>query len=762
MAAPEKPAVRQTPLSKTAEPGARVTLGGPDVSFAPLSGLSVHRATDLARLPQVLAGGNRGRSTEALLADPRTWDVEPGDILTDGNRYRFDGHQTSSGLRLVVNDFSPAAFAGAVSLDRRPSPMERPPEARVNVADQPAGPETPDLQQTRLTSDQAISLLRSFSEKRQPRIDLERDERIAKMLGGANAFLDTLVQEAPDSDFHHKGNIRLAEGTIIAPNHDRYEGLLFPHDLYFMSKAFRDTPNGRAAVESSLDNIANVYDEYGIIPQYTALSGMNAPARPVYISTAWEWFITHPERNSEIIQAKFARYMEIGAQEHVNIWNNPADRTASGIGNNHTMVPGFEWLRLAAEKDSGDNYQRVRTIGTDKFGSRFGYNEDVTFPLDLELILLRSKAILSQASDMLGRDFGGRSSQQWADDTVAMADELIRTHRDPESGTLFDFNTATEERNKVETIAQGWGLWAGLFTGDDALSIIGHLPYLESGYGLLTMNVNDLIKPLSPDDLGTSPIDPRLHRAVLGLHARQNWDAKIFSPEVMATTEGVIDNYILLGNKDISVSDRLATTRLMISTVQNNLHAQIDNFLKTGKFPEKLTEHGTEDTGEYQYEHQQGGLGWSAAHAKLNAEVYLPILYRAEDALQALVDDGKGAVARGVNLTEIRDEVLAKLRVKYTMQPRQREAARRLASEVRNIGVINPEEQALVDDLLHFARGDSSDLGVIADGKHFLSDHGVVVALPAHEMSDIELQDEKAVVAGTPTGGVVVDFLRAA
>ena len=217
-----------------------------------------------------------------------------------------------------------------------------------------------------------------------------------------------------------------------------------------------------------------------------------------------------------------------------------------------------------------------------------------------------------------------------------------------------------------------------------------------------------------------------------------------------------------MGNKDISVSDRLAITRFMISTVQNNLHAQIKNYLATGKFAEKLTEDGREDTGVYNYEHQASGLGWSAAHAKLNAEVYLPILYRAEDALQTLVDNGKGDVARGIKLTEIRDEVVAKLRVKYTMQPRQREAARRLASEVQNIGVITSEEQALAEDLIQFARGDSSDLGVIADGKHFLSDHGVVVALPVHEVSDLEIQDEVAAIASAPTGGVVVDFLRAA
>lgn len=513
-----------------------------------------------------------------------------------------------------------------------------------------------------LSAEQAIAKLYSYLDKPQPRYDLEHDWSVKILRDGIQGFKIYNTHRQPGNDYSEAGNGAIGLGDnrpFRVPNHNRYP-LLFPHDTRVMSLPDEFTPQGRELTESALDKMVHLYNEYGIIPNYNAQSGLNVPARPVFLSTAYEWYITHPEKADQRVKDKFRDYMVVGAAEHDRIWNNQRDFTGA-MGTSHAMVPGYQWLRKAGDMDTGNNgYNSSRVIGWDESTTRFGGREDAYLPVCLNAQLYRNKLILAFAAEELGMPLRGRDAEGWKQAAKEMGEEMYAQQFDPARGIHVDRDFEYNERSQIVTLASAWTLFAGLPTGKDALSTIGQLTYLDNGNGLLTTHPSDAVGSVSADRLRAAGADERTIKKNLQFHQSRNWDERIWPIEETAANEGLI-NYILSNDKGLSIQERLAANRFAQKIVHDQLQHQVDQFLKTGKFGEKYLANGEIDHGAHQYEPQEDGLGATTALAELNIELFLPVLYRSEDALLGALESGE----RDVDLTGIRMKVTRELQRKH-------------------------------------------------------------------------------------------------
>lgn len=488
----------------------------------------------------------------------------------------------------------------------------------------------------RLFAAEAREKIRAFVDKKEEPLSLESAD-IQDMLNGVGKFKKYNVHEQINDDFDGNGAYGLGEGKFRVPNHDRYP-FLFPHDLYFMAKADQGTQEGRELTESALDKISTFYEKHRIIPNYTAQSALIASARPLFLPTVWEWYQAHPEKDTPEIKEKLLHYVEVGASEHDNVWNNKTDKTGQ-IGTKHHVVAGYGWLRSYGDRDAGDNYQASRESGWDRSHTRFGGQERDYLAQDLQPMLAKGKQIVADAMGVLAvEEIAGRTRTDWAYDAAENRLDIQNHHFDAATGNSLDVNYRTGERSNIETIASAWMLWGDVATGEQALSIMGNLMRLDSGHGLMVTHPDDLPKIVSDEALITAGVHATVRPAVHALQKEANWDAKIWPNELMIVTEGSLNYIRKRGGHDhgLSSADRLALTRFNIKLVQDEIRTQAAIFKENnGKFAEKWRPDGKDDNGHYTYEPQANGLGWSAALAELNVKRYLPELRYWEGVFEA-------------------------------------------------------------------------------------------------------------------------------
>ena len=500
--------------------------------------------------------------------------------------------------------------------------------------------DTPEAAQG-FSASQAKELLRDYANRKEKRLDIEHDPDIQDLIEGVERFKKYNVHEQIHDDPQETGAIGLGPGYFRVPNHDRYP-FLFLHDFYFMSKGDKDTKEGRELIESGLDKLVFLYDQYKMFPNFSGFSALNASARPLFIPTVMEWYKSHPEKDSKEVKEKFKNYMNVGADEHDNIWNNHDDLKKS-IGTNHHMVAGYRWLRRAGDKDIGEQYNASREIGWDESHGRFGGSEDAVFPICMNAILVKNKMLLAEAAKILDTEtLGGRTAEEWMQQASEMNADINELFYDPDRGTFFDYDFEDMKQRQELTLASAWTLYSDTATGEQALSVIGNLLHLDSGNGLTVTAMKDHQKDPSDDELKNAGLHPKTFKAIHRLNKPANWDGNVWPPELIATTEGML-NYIRFrkeGDKGLNPKDRLAITRFAISQIHNQLRVQMKIFKeKNGKFPEKWRADGTDDNGHYHYEPQENGIGWSATLAELNVKVFLPELYRLEDELALMTGE---------------------------------------------------------------------------------------------------------------------------
>ncbi len=384
----------------------------------------------------------------------------PADFSLNGERYSLDGIGTAH-LGVAFRDTALGGFPHGLPIPRTDNAAEvviPPADRREKV-------------KHRLSAEQATAKLYSYIDKPQARYDLKQDWSIQVLKDGIKDFTGYNKHRQPENDYSEAGNGAIGFGDdkeYRVPNHNRYP-LLFPHDTRVMSLPDAFTPEGRELTESALDKMVHLYSEYGIIPNYNAQSGLNVPARPVFLSTAFEWYMTHPEKDSKHVKAKFKDYMIVGAAEHEHIWNNQRDLTGA-MGTSHAMVPGYTWLRKAGDMDTGNNaYNASRVIGWDESTTRFGGREDMYLPVCINAQLYRNKLILAFASEELGMPLRGRDAEGWRQTAKEMREEMYAQQFDPARGIHVDRDFEYNERSPIVTLASAWTLLAGLPIGKEAL-----------------------------------------------------------------------------------------------------------------------------------------------------------------------------------------------------------------------------------------------------------------------------------------------------
>ena len=473
--------------------------------------------------------------------------------------------------------------------------------------------------------------------RREGRLELDPtiNSDIRDILAGVERFKQYNIHEQIDDD-PVTDAIGLGPGEYRVPNKDRFP-YPFPHDAYYMAKGDRNTEYGRKLVETFLDKQVQLYKRFKIMPNFGAYGSLNTGSPEFFIPMAMEWYDSHPGKETDEIKDKLKIYMEVGADEHDTVWNNPRDLTGA-IGSYHHMVPGYKYLRRVGDRDAGYATNAGREWVWDFSSVRGAGSEDALLPICVNTILASNKETFGRAAEILGMEtLGGRTPQEWRSESAEMKQEINTFLYNPETKNYHDRDYKDNILREESTLAAVWALWGEVASGEQAMDVIRNLERLDHGHGLVVTAPEDFAPEIPDEAFLKLGIPKRYIKAIQRQLDPANWDGNVWPPPLITMKEGIL-KYVRSTDKGLSPADKLVMTRFAIRQTENEIKTQMNIRNTTnGKFSEKWKADGTDDNGHFHYEPQQNGLGWSATLAELNVTQFLPELYSLEDELEMLI-----------------------------------------------------------------------------------------------------------------------------
>lgn len=235
-------------------------------------------------------------------------------------------------------------------------------------------------------------------------------------------------------------------------------------DSYFMSVGLHDVHH-RELNLGMLENLAYMFDRYGVIPNASRLYLMGRSQPPFLSSYVWDMYDTY-----DLDKKWLSKMMRVVEAEYNEVWmgtKKPHDRLVhQGLSRYYDI----NFLHDLAETESGWDMT-----------TRFGRKCLDFLPVDLNSLLYKYETDLARYYSLMD---DVRSAAKWhvaSEHRKKTMNELMWSNL---RGIYFDYNFARKKRGSASSLASYYPLWAGLASKDQAKKLVKSLRRFEQRGGL--------------------------------------------------------------------------------------------------------------------------------------------------------------------------------------------------------------------------------------------------------------------------------------
>ncbi|TXG77804.1 alpha,alpha-trehalase [Patescibacteria group bacterium] len=237
-------------------------------------------------------------------------------------------------------------------------------------------------------------------------------------------------------------------------------------DTYFMTLGLRDERHKELCL-GMLENLAVMFERYGIIPNASRLYLMGRSQPPLLTTFIWDMYDRY-----QLGKPWLKRYMAIAEAEYQTVWMGTKKPHERQVYRGLSRYYDINYLHDLAETESGWDM-------TTRFGRRcLDY-----VPVDLNALLYKYETDFARYYQLMDDK---RAVARWsvaASHRKKTMNELMWSNL---RGLYFDYNFVKEKRGTVGSLASYYPLWAGLATKEQAKQLVKSLRRFEQRGGLAT------------------------------------------------------------------------------------------------------------------------------------------------------------------------------------------------------------------------------------------------------------------------------------
>ena len=260
----------------------------------------------------------------------------------------------------------------------------------------------------------------------------------------------------------HIGLIRLPHPTV-SPNNGYFAGTQYYWDSYFTILGLIDAGKQDIA-KGMVDNLLFLFQKFGYMPARNSLTSIGRTQPPFLTRMAWEVY-----ESGAADQDWLNEVMTIAELEYQNVWCS--GRRLHGDSGLSRYRPRFLKKILTVYESGWD------------VSSRFALGRTSVLPVDLNCLLYQYEKDIAAWYQIQSKDSIAKS---WSEKATSRACSITAYFWDEESGFFYDFDTVSNKRDELKTLAGFFPLWCGAATKAQAEASIEHLSTFEQPYGLTT------------------------------------------------------------------------------------------------------------------------------------------------------------------------------------------------------------------------------------------------------------------------------------
>jgi alpha,alpha-trehalase len=243
-------------------------------------------------------------------------------------------------------------------------------------------------------------------------------------------------------------------------------------DSYFMTLGIRDERH-RELNLGMLENLAVMFERYGVIPNASRLYLMGRSQPPFLTTFVWDMYDTY-----QLDKKWLARYMKVAEAEYTQVWMGTKKPHERQVHQGLSRYYDINYLHDLAETESGWD-----------MNPRFGRRCMDYLPVDLNTLLYKYEMDFARYYKLLD---DARNTAKWevaAEHRKKTMNKLMWSNL---RGLYYDYNHAKKKRGSVSSLASYYPLWAGMATKDQAKQMVKALRRFEARGGLTTTDVQTL------------------------------------------------------------------------------------------------------------------------------------------------------------------------------------------------------------------------------------------------------------------------------
>ncbi len=257
------------------------------------------------------------------------------------------------------------------------------------------------------------------------------------------------------------GRIKLPH-PFIAPNDDYFADTQFYWDTYFTVLGLVVSERAELA-RGMVDNLCFLLKKFGYIPARNSYTSLGRTQPPYLTRMAFEVY-EHGGANLDWL----GNVMALAQKEYEQAWNS--GRRLDNVTELSRYAPRW-WRRHLTVYESGwDSSARFNNT-----------NYASLLPIDLNCQLYVYEQDFAAYAELTGDKAAQKRWQQAAQKRQKLVNQYCW---DEKSGFFFDYNTQSNQREPLYTLAGFFPLWAGLASAKQAKRMVKHLAVFERSNGL--------------------------------------------------------------------------------------------------------------------------------------------------------------------------------------------------------------------------------------------------------------------------------------
>lgn len=235
-------------------------------------------------------------------------------------------------------------------------------------------------------------------------------------------------------------------------------------DTYFMTLGLRDEHH-RELNLGMLENLAYMFERYGVIPNASRLYLMGRSQPPLLTTYIWDMYDTY-----QLDQKWLKRMIEVAEAEYAQVWMGTSKPHERQVYQGLSRYYDINYLHDLAETESGWDMT-----------TRFGRKCLDYLPVDLNSLLYKYEMDFARYYKLVDDQ---RSVAKWDVAAKHRKKTMNKLMWSNLRGLYYDYNFAREKRGTVSSLASYYPLWAGMATKDQAKQLVKSLRKFEQRGGL--------------------------------------------------------------------------------------------------------------------------------------------------------------------------------------------------------------------------------------------------------------------------------------